>query len=160
MARLGGDEFLVVCEQLDGPHEAIRVAERVAQAINQPIVLASGEHFVSASIGIAVAERADADPADLLRDADAAMYRAKERGRGRYELFDDLLRRRVLVRLRTENELRRGIDQGELRVVYQPIVELARRQRGRRRGARALAASRARAARPGRVHPRRGGLGA
>ncbi|MEZ0291282.1 MAG: diguanylate cyclase, partial [Solirubrobacteraceae bacterium] len=124
VARLGGDEFLVVCEQLDGPHEAIRVAERVAQAINQPIVLASGEHFVSASIGIAVAERADADPADLLRDADAAMYRAKERGRGRYELFDDVLRRRVLVRLRTENELRRGIDQGELRVVYQPIVEL------------------------------------
>ena len=112
VARLGGDEFLVVCEQLDGPHEAIRVAERVAQAINQPIVLASGEHFVSASIGIAVAERADADPADLLRDADAAMYRAKERGRGRYELFDDLLRRRVLVRLRTENERRRGIDPG------------------------------------------------
>jgi diguanylate cyclase (GGDEF)-like protein len=124
VARLGGDEFLVVCEQLDGPHEAIRVAERVAQAINQPSVLAAGEHFVSASIGITVAERADADPADLLRDADAAMYRAKERGRGRYELFDDLLRRRVLVRLRTENELRRGIDQGELRVVYQPIVEL------------------------------------
>ena len=124
VARLGGDEFLVVCEQLDGAHEAIRVAERVAQAISQPIVLASGEHFVSASIGIAVAERADADPADLLRDADAAMYRAKERGRGRYELFDDVLRKRVLLRLRTETDLRRGIDQGELRVVYQPVVEL------------------------------------
>jgi diguanylate cyclase (GGDEF)-like protein len=124
VARLGGDEFLVVCEQLDGAHEAIRVAERVAQAINQPIVLAAGEHFVSASIGIAVAESADADPADLVRDADAAMYRAKERGRGRYELFDDVLRKRVLTRLRTENELRRGIEQGELRVVYQPVVEL------------------------------------
>ena len=82
VARLGGDEFLVVCEQLDGAHEAIRVAERVAQAINQPIVLAAAEHFITASIGIAVAESADADPADLLRDADAAMYRAKERGRG------------------------------------------------------------------------------
>ena len=57
VARLGGDEFLVVCEQLDGPHEAIRVAERVAQAINQPIVLAAGEHFITASIGIAVAEQ-------------------------------------------------------------------------------------------------------
>jgi diguanylate cyclase (GGDEF)-like protein/PAS domain S-box-containing protein len=125
VARLGGDEFLVVCEQLDGPHEAIRVAERVAQAINQPIVLASSEHFVTASIGIAVAESADAVPEDLLRDADAAMYRAKERGRGRYELFDDLLRRRVLLRLRTENELRRGLERGELRVVYQPVVELA-----------------------------------
>jgi len=124
VARLGGDEFLVVCEQLDGAHEAIRVAERVAQAINQPIVLAEGEHFVTASIGIAVAESAGALPEDLLRDADAAMYRAKERGRGRYELFDDVLRKRVLLRLRTENELRRGMEKGELRVVYQPVVEL------------------------------------
>jgi diguanylate cyclase (GGDEF)-like protein/PAS domain S-box-containing protein len=125
VARLGGDEFLVVCEQLDGPHEAIRVAERVAQAINQPIVLSADEHFITASIGIAVAESADALPEELLRDADAAMYRAKERGRGRYELFDDVLRKRVLLRLRTENELRRGLEQGELRVVYQPVVELA-----------------------------------
>ena len=125
VARLGGDEFLVVCEQLDGAHEAIRVAERVAQAINQPIVLSTAEHFITASIGIAVAESADALPEDLLRDADAAMYRAKERGRGRYELFDDVLRKRVLLRLRTENELRRGLEQGELRVVYQPVVELA-----------------------------------
>src|SRR5215204_3212865 len=124
VARLGGDEFLVVCEQLDGAHEAIRVAERVAQAINQPIVLATGEYFITASIGIAVAESADALPEDLLRDADAAMYRAKERGRGRYELFDEVLRKRVLLRLRTENELRRGLEQGELRVVYQPVVEL------------------------------------
>ena len=68
------------------------------------------------------------------------MYRAKERGRGRYELFDDVLRRRVLTRLRTENELRRGIEHGELRVVYQPVVELARRHGHRGRGARALAA--------------------
>jgi diguanylate cyclase (GGDEF)-like protein/PAS domain S-box-containing protein len=125
VARLGGDEFLVVCEQLDGAHEAIRVAERVAHAINQPIVLSAGEHFITASTGIAVAESADVLPEDLLRDADAAMYRAKERGRGRYELFDDVLRKRVLLRLRTENELRRGLEHGELRVVYQPVVELA-----------------------------------
>jgi diguanylate cyclase (GGDEF)-like protein/PAS domain S-box-containing protein len=125
VARLGGDEFLVVCEQLDGAHEAIRVAERVAQAITLPIVLSAGEHFITASIGIAVADSAEAVPEDLLRDADAAMYRAKERGRGRYELFDEVLRKRVLLRLRTENELRRGIEQDELRVVYQPVVELA-----------------------------------
>ena len=125
IAHLGGDEFLVVCEQLDGVHEAIRVAERVAQAINQPIVLAAGEHFITASIGIALADSAAAAPEDLLRDADAAMYRAKERGRGRYELFDDVLRRRVLLRMRTEGELRRGIAHGELRLVYQPVVELA-----------------------------------
>jgi len=124
VARLGGDEFLVVCEQLDGAHEAIRVAERVAQAITQPIVLETGEHFITASIGIAVADSAEALPDDLLRDADAAMYRAKERGRGRYELFDEVLRRRVLLRMRTENELRRGLERGELRVVYQPVVEI------------------------------------
>jgi diguanylate cyclase (GGDEF)-like protein len=124
VARLGGDEFLVVCEQLDGAHEAIRVAERVAQAITQPIVLETGEHFITASIGIAVADSAEALTDDLLRDADAAMYRAKERGRGRYELFDEVLRRRVLLRMRTENELRRGLERGELRVVYQPVVEL------------------------------------
>ena len=158
VARLGGDEFLVVCEQLDGAHEAIRVAERVAQAINQPIVLSAGEHFITASIGIAVAESADALPEELLRDADAAMYRAKERGRGRYELFDEVLRKRVLLRLRTENELRRGLEHGELRVVYQPVVELATGTRHRGGGARALAAPQARAARPGRLHPGRRGL--
>ena len=125
VARLGGDEFLIVCEQLDGAREAIRVAERVAQAVSQPIVLASGHHFITASLGIALAESADDDPADLVRDADAAMYRAKERGRGRFELFDDKLRNRVLTRMRTENELRRGIEREELRVVYQPVVELA-----------------------------------
>ena len=125
VARIGGDEFLIICEQLDGAREAIRVAERVAQAVTQPIVVASGQHFITASIGIALAESADADPADLLRDADAAMYRAKERGRGRFELFDDVLRKRVLTRMRTENELRRGLERDELRVVYQPVVELA-----------------------------------
>ena len=124
VARLGGDEFLVVCEGLDGVREAMIVAERVAHAITQPIVLAQGEHFITASIGIALAEHADADPEGLLRDADAAMYRAKERGRGRYELFDDKLRTRVLRRLRTETELRRALEHDELRVVYQPVVEV------------------------------------
>jgi diguanylate cyclase (GGDEF)-like protein len=125
VARLGGDEFLVVCEQLDGAHDAIQVAERVAHAVSQPIVLRSGEHFITASIGIAMADSADRDTETLIRDADAAMYRAKERGRGRFELFDDLLRERVLTRLRTETELRRALERDELRVVYQPVVDLA-----------------------------------
>jgi diguanylate cyclase (GGDEF)-like protein/PAS domain S-box-containing protein len=125
VARLGGDEFLIVCEQLDGAHAALQVAERVAQAVSQPIVLRSGEHFITASIGIAVADSADRDTEALIRDADAAMYRAKERGRGRFELFDDLLRARVLTRLRTETELRRALERDELRVYFQPVVELA-----------------------------------
>ena len=82
VARLGGDEFLVVCEQLDGAHEAIRVAERVAQAINQPIVLAAGEHFVTASIGIAVAEtrrRGPGRPAARRRRRDVPREGARPR---------------------------------------------------------------------------------
>jgi diguanylate cyclase (GGDEF)-like protein len=124
VARLGGDEFLIVCEQLDGAHDAIQVAERVAHAVSQPIVLRSGEHFVTGSIGIAMADSADRDSEALIRDADAAMYRAKERGRGRFELFDDLVRERVLTRLRTETELRRALERDELRVVFQPVVDL------------------------------------
>jgi diguanylate cyclase (GGDEF)-like protein/PAS domain S-box-containing protein len=123
VARLGGDEFVVVCEGLVSPRDAVAVAERIAPAIAQPVTLASGEHLVSASVGIAVGRAGDT-PESLLRDADAAMYRAKERGRGRYELFDEPMREQVMRRLRTENELRRAVDGGELRVHYQPIVEL------------------------------------
>jgi diguanylate cyclase (GGDEF)-like protein/PAS domain S-box-containing protein len=126
VARLGGDEFMVICEQLEGARAAIQVAERVAHAVSQPIVLRSGEHFITASIGIALAGGANEDPEGLVRDADAAMYRAKERGRGRYELFDDVLRERVLTRMRTETELRRALERDELRVVYQPVMDLAR----------------------------------
>jgi predicted signal transduction protein with EAL and GGDEF domain len=125
VARLGGDEFLIVCDRRDDARAASSVAERVAQAVARPIPLSAGEQFVSASIGIALADTADADPAALIRDADVAMYRAKERGRGRYELFDDKLRQRVLGRMRTEHELRRALDDGELRVFYQPVVDVA-----------------------------------
>jgi diguanylate cyclase (GGDEF)-like protein/PAS domain S-box-containing protein len=124
VARLGGDEFVVICEDLDGPRAAIQVAERLAAAVSQPLVLGEEEHFASASIGIALADTADADAQMLIRDADAAMYRAKERGRGRYELFDEMLRHRVLVRLRTESELRRALERDELRIHYQPVVDL------------------------------------
>jgi diguanylate cyclase (GGDEF)-like protein/PAS domain S-box-containing protein len=124
VGRLGGDEFVVICEDLEGPHDAIQVAQRVLTAVSQPLVLRDEEHFVSASLGIAVAESADIDAESLIRDADAAMYRAKERGRGRYELFDDSLRQRVLVRLRTESELRRALERDELVVHYQPVIDL------------------------------------
>ena len=124
VARLGGDEFVVVCEDLDGVRAAVQVAERLVAAVRQPLVLGDAEHFASASIGIALAESAEADPQTLIRDADAAMYRAKERGRGRYELFDESLRQRVLVRLRTESELRRALERDELVVHYQPVVDL------------------------------------
>ena len=99
--------------------------QRVAAAVGRPFELATGEHFLTASIGIAVAENDDDTSASLLRDADAAMYRAKRRGPGRYELFDAALRAQVLARLRTETELRQALDQDQLRVYYQPIIEAA-----------------------------------
>ena len=123
LARLGGDEFVVVCEPANGVRDVVELAERLGAAIRRPLVLASGEHVVTASIGIALAEARRDSAATLLRDADAAMYRAKQRGPGRYELFDATLRAQVLARLRTETELRQALDLGQLRVHYQPIVE-------------------------------------
>ena len=123
VARLGGDEFLVVCEQLDGAREAIRVAERVAHAVTQPIVLALGR-------ALHHREHRDRDgrdrrrrPADLLRDADAAMYRAKERGRGRYELFDDVLRTRVLRRHADRDGAAARARARGAALLYQPVVD-------------------------------------
>ena len=123
VARLGGDEFLVVCDVVASPREAMVVAERLAAAVAAPLTLQSGEHFLSASIGLAVSSTVGDTPETLVRDADAAMYRAKEAGRGRCELFDEGMRKRVLSRLRVETELRSAITRGALRVHYQPVVD-------------------------------------
>ncbi len=123
VARFGGDEFGILLEDIDDVLAATQAAERIAGVFARPFVLGSTEHFVSASIGIALAhggERAD----DLVRDADTAMYRAKEGGRARYELFDDELRARAVSRLRTETELRRALERRELFLEYQPVVAL------------------------------------
>lgn len=124
VARLSGDEFLVICHAPAGVRDVIAVAERLAEAVSRPIALASGDHFMTASIGIAIATDPKDTAGSLLRDADAAMYRAKRRGPGRYELFDDAMRAQVLTRMRTEHELHRAIADGELRVHYQPIIDV------------------------------------
>jgi diguanylate cyclase (GGDEF)-like protein len=125
VARFGGDEFVVVCDGLDGPGAAVTVAERLSGALAEPVELASGPQFIGASIGIALAQGEGDTPDSLLRDADAAMYRVKERkGGGRYELFDEHMRDEVLRRVTTESDLRRALDAGELRVHYQPIVDV------------------------------------
>lgn len=125
VARLGGDEFVVICPDLDATREAAKVAERLAAAVARPVALDSGDHFFTVSTGITLAATAQDTPESLLGDADAAMYRAKERGRGRYELFDEAMRTSIVSRTRTETELRRALDRGELEVWYQPVIDLA-----------------------------------
>jgi diguanylate cyclase (GGDEF)-like protein/PAS domain S-box-containing protein len=125
VARLGGDEFTVVCEQISGEDEAIGIAERLADALSEPFVIDESELFVTASIGIALSSGADVDPDELLRDADAAMYRAKEQGRARWQLFNRDMRTAAVYRLETVNALHRALERGEFRVVYQPQIELS-----------------------------------
>jgi diguanylate cyclase (GGDEF)-like protein len=125
IARFGGDEFVVVCERLRHPAEAVMIAERLSAAIrSHPFVLDGQEHHVTASVGVATSGtgHAEADADALIRDADAAMYRAKAAGRGQVGIFDDLLRRRIVDRVALERDLRRALDRDELYVVYQPIV--------------------------------------
>jgi diguanylate cyclase (GGDEF)-like protein len=123
VARFGGDEFGILLEDIASEVAATQAAQRIAAVFARPFVLGSVEHFITASVGIALArggERAD----ELVRDADTAMYRAKEGGRARYELFDDDLRARAVSRLRMETELRRSMDRRELWLAYQPVVSL------------------------------------
>ena len=146
LARLGGDEFAVLCEQLPSEVSATRIANQLTSALEEPIVLNGRDHVVSASIGIALGTP-ESSAADLLRDADAAMYNAKQAGRGRYELFDKEMLARVLTRVRTESALRTALaDEEEIYVAYQPLVSL---RSGEVVGAEALARWR---------HPDRGAI--
>jgi diguanylate cyclase (GGDEF)-like protein/PAS domain S-box-containing protein len=125
VARFGGDEFTVLCESVGGVLEAVGVADRLQREIAQPLQAGGAELRLSASIGIALAEPGeDADCSRLVEDADAAMYRAKERGGARTELFDVEMRERAVDALSIEQELQHGLDRGELRLFYQPLVSL------------------------------------
>ena len=124
VARLGGDEFAILLEDIRAVSNARTAAERIHAGLTRPITAAGHEVFTSASIGIAHSLHGYTSPDDVLRDADTAMYRAKSYGRARHELFDAELHSSVLSRLRMETDLRRALERGELRVHYQPIVNL------------------------------------
>jgi diguanylate cyclase (GGDEF)-like protein len=123
VARFGGDEFVVLLDVLGTEGEAVHVAERILAAVAQPVELAGSRWETGLSVGIAFS-RPERRPEDLIRDADTAMYQAKARGRGRYEVFDEELRAALVQRRETEQALRRALARDELRVVYQPTIDL------------------------------------
>jgi diguanylate cyclase (GGDEF)-like protein len=125
VARFGGDEFGILLEDVASERDAMLVAEQVIAVFQQPFQLAAGTHVVSGSIGIALSGAAADSPADLVRDADAAMYRAKLGGRNGYEVFDEGMRARAVQRMSVESDLRGALERDELRLVFQPIVSLA-----------------------------------
>ena len=126
IARFGGDEFAVLCEGVGDEAHALRVAERLVRAFARPFEVRGEPRFCSTSVGVVVSDpEGPRGPAELLSDADAALYRAKERGRGRHEVFDVGLRDRTTARLRIEADLRRALQAGDqLWVAYQPYYAL------------------------------------
>ena len=123
VARLGGDEFAVLIEQVRDDADAVVVADRVLTALRRPLTLDGTPVVVAGSLGIARAQIGD-DAETLLRNADTAMYLAKQRGKGAYECFAPSMHDAMVERLGIENDLRLALDRGELRLAYQPIVAL------------------------------------
>jgi diguanylate cyclase (GGDEF)-like protein/PAS domain S-box-containing protein len=123
LARLGGDEFTILLDGVGSETAALEVAERTQRVLAPPFIIDGHELSVTASIGIALSAPG-LSAADLVRNADIAMYAAKRGGRSLCVLFDEDMRRRVIDRMVREHDLRRAVEQGLLEVHYQPIVEL------------------------------------
>jgi len=124
VSRLGGDEFSILIKINQYPKDVISVADRIISAFDAPIRILGKELFTSVSIGIAVVDGRYQNPEELLRDADVAMYRAKAKGRKRYDLFDEGLHEVALKALELENDLRRAIPRNEFLPFYQPIAQI------------------------------------
>jgi diguanylate cyclase (GGDEF)-like protein/PAS domain S-box-containing protein len=130
VARFGGDEFVVLCERLAGIEDAAMIAERIAHAVAVPCTYDGRQLHPTASIGIAMAASGDTTAEILVRDAEAAMYQAKDRGRGHgsYHFFDAGVRERAVKRLVVEHELREALDNHEFTLQYQPLWHLPARE--------------------------------
>jgi diguanylate cyclase (GGDEF)-like protein/PAS domain S-box-containing protein len=124
VARIGGDEFVLLLEDIGGLENAKTVAQRVQDSMVKPFVINGREIFTSASTGITLGTTDYADPADILRDADITMYRAKLRGKARFEVFDQTMREEAMSLLNTETDLRKAIEHKSFKVYYQPIISL------------------------------------
>src|SRR4051794_34732659 len=125
IARFGGDEFVILCEDAAGRAEAEEIAGRISVALARPFKVGEQEVVLTASTGIVIANDTHTDAGALLRDADTAMYRAKDRGRANSQVFDNSMRMRAVQRLELETALRHAIETEELRVLYQAQVRLA-----------------------------------
>ncbi len=124
LARLGGDEFVVLGEDAANTEELFTMAERMLDSLSDPIPINDGEFFTTASIGVAVAQGSGQDAGTLMRNADAAMYRAKRGGRNRIEAYDEDLQVRLEHRINTETALRGALERDEFTVHYQPIFDV------------------------------------
>lgn len=124
VARLGGDEFVILLEDIHSLQDVTYVSERLQERLKMPFDLDGQTIFTSASIGIALSNTDYENSSQLLRDADIAMYRAKEKGKARYEIFDNAMYLQTLQTIKLENNLRQAIDRGEFVLHYQPIISL------------------------------------
>jgi diguanylate cyclase (GGDEF)-like protein len=125
IARLGGDEFTLLLERLHAPADATVLAERILAALDAPFEFGGRSIYIGASIGIACSTDPSAEPDQLLREADVALYRAKHAGRGRYAVFEAHMESGTLERLDLETGLRKALERSEFRVHYQPLISLA-----------------------------------
>ncbi len=126
LARLGGDEFVIVLPSLDDAHAATAIAQRVRCALTQPFAIDEAEVSIGTSIGIALYPADGRDAATLLKHADTAMYHAKEKGRNNWQLYSQALTDQAMHRLNMENEIRKGLERDEFRLVYQPVIDTDR----------------------------------
>jgi len=124
VARFGGDEFTFLFEDLTSEREVVLIADRICQAASPPIEIDGVELSVTVSVGIAMVADPAVAPETVIREADAAMYRAKERGRSRFELFDEESRLRAVARIESEAAIRQAVERGQLRLHYQPRISL------------------------------------
>jgi diguanylate cyclase (GGDEF)-like protein len=125
LSRLGGDEFVILLDDIENAQEAVQVASRILESLQTPFVLEGRDVFISTSIGIVLSASDYRDGAELLRDADIAMYRAKTQGKARYEIFNPVMHQEVLKRLHLESDLRQALKQRACVLHYQPIVSLS-----------------------------------
>ncbi|HET8773815.1 MAG TPA: EAL domain-containing protein [Thermoanaerobaculia bacterium] len=124
VARIGGDEFTIILAELRHPEDALTVAQKVLGAVQLPLTIVGMPIVVTASVGISLYPGDGADPEALLRNADSAMYRAKEAGRNTYQLCTDEMKQRAMDRLSVESRLRAGIRDQQLVLAYQPQINL------------------------------------